>query len=378
MKYKKLIAIASAVSVIISIISLSFAAYGSDIDWNYDSKSKTLYITGTGNMDNYTDAFESPWHLNILSVENIVIEQGVTSVGDYAFAGASSLVNVSVADSVTSVGNYAFSSCSSLNSLYFSSSVISIADPSFAYDGDVIKPDFALSCVAGSYPLYYCVNNDIAFNCDSVTCGTYSVKINPKGMRAYYPYTAKVSGTFRFYSEGKDDTLGYLYDSDMTQLKYNDDVSSSNTNFSFTYDLVKGETYYIRTNIFNSSSLADYTLIIEPVSYNVTATVYAMNDPSGGPSSIVLTNAVVDGNATDGTFSRTVTEDNKTATITAENVEIEYTFSPDYSDEISISMMMCDVNSDGIVNAKDYAIMKHTSSEFLPLFKNFVNYKYIT
>ena len=38
--------------------------------------------------------------------------------------------------------------------------------------------------------------------------------------------------------------------------------------------------------------------------------------------------------------------------------------------------MMCDSNQDGIVNAKDYAVMNNTNSVYKQFFINFINYRY--
>ena len=54
-------------------------------------------------------------YLNGELVENLVIPDGVTSIGDYAFRGCTSLASITIPDSVTSIGDYAFSYCSSLN-----------------------------------------------------------------------------------------------------------------------------------------------------------------------------------------------------------------------------------------------------------------------
>ena len=63
---------------------------------------------------NYADNF----YLNGNLVTNLVIPDGVTSIGSYAFYGCESLTSVTIPDSVTSIGERAFYGCESLTSVY--------------------------------------------------------------------------------------------------------------------------------------------------------------------------------------------------------------------------------------------------------------------
>ena len=82
-----------------------------------------LTISGTGEMENYSSTTSAPWGADVKSV---VIEDGVTSIGDFAFRGCSGLTGVTIPDSVTNIGNQAFSNCSSLTSVTIPDSVTSI------------------------------------------------------------------------------------------------------------------------------------------------------------------------------------------------------------------------------------------------------------
>ena len=70
-----------------------------------------------------------PYRTEILT---IIIEDGVTSIGDHAFFGCSGLISITIPNSVTSIGNFAFQNCNSLTSLPIPNSVISIGDYAFA------------------------------------------------------------------------------------------------------------------------------------------------------------------------------------------------------------------------------------------------------
>lgn len=50
---------------------------------------------------------------------SVVIEEGVTSIGDFAFLGCSSLTSITIPNSVTYISDYAFYDCSSLTSINF-------------------------------------------------------------------------------------------------------------------------------------------------------------------------------------------------------------------------------------------------------------------
>ena len=70
-------------------------------------------------------------YLNGELITELIIPNGVTSIGHYAFEGCESLTSVTIPDGVTSIGHYAFSGCTSLTSVTIPDSVTSIGDFAF-------------------------------------------------------------------------------------------------------------------------------------------------------------------------------------------------------------------------------------------------------
>lgn len=82
---------------------------GDNATWSYEST--TLTISGTGAMDDYAYG-EAPWNAYAEEMTSLVIESGITSVGNNAFAGCEKLNSVQYpATGFTSIGDYAFSGC---------------------------------------------------------------------------------------------------------------------------------------------------------------------------------------------------------------------------------------------------------------------------
>ena len=67
------------------------------------------------------------------SLTNVIIPEGVTSIGSDAFFGCTGLISVTIPDSVTQIGDAAFRDCTGLTSVTIPNSVTSISD--FAFDG---------------------------------------------------------------------------------------------------------------------------------------------------------------------------------------------------------------------------------------------------
>lgn len=92
----------------------------------------TLIITVQGAMQDYTSARETPWFSNRADIRKIVVQNGVTSIGDYAFYGCENVTSVTLPGTVTQIGKLAFYGCKGLTSLELPESVAVVKDYAFA------------------------------------------------------------------------------------------------------------------------------------------------------------------------------------------------------------------------------------------------------
>ena len=111
---------------------------GDNLTWTLDDEG-TLTISGMGDMDNYTSSpydysdDERPWKYDVESIKSVIIEDGITSIGSYAFFQCTKLTNITIPDGVKVIGSFAFYECKSLTSITIPDSVTSIGVSAF-YD----------------------------------------------------------------------------------------------------------------------------------------------------------------------------------------------------------------------------------------------------
>lgn len=112
---------------------------GDRLTWSFDSNG-TLTISGTGTMYDYSGEVDEDWNLIDITpwkdyydkITRVVVENGVTSIGGYAFV-LRNLRSVSLPKTLTRIDHGAFDGCSELMELVLPSSVTSIGE--FAFQG---------------------------------------------------------------------------------------------------------------------------------------------------------------------------------------------------------------------------------------------------
>ena len=103
------------------------------LTWKYDTGTKTLTISGKGDMPNYTWKDPAPWEEHNGEMLILVIEEGITRIGNQAFENAGNLISVTLPKTVTRIGDDAFGFCGSLPMVTIPAGVTHIGNSAFTY-----------------------------------------------------------------------------------------------------------------------------------------------------------------------------------------------------------------------------------------------------
>ncbi len=92
-----------------------------------------LTITGTGKMKNWTTYKNVPWYKYTSYIKTVVIEEGVTNVGSYAFYLCQYMESIILAEGITNIGSYSFTNCATITEITIPSTVTNIDSFAFYY-----------------------------------------------------------------------------------------------------------------------------------------------------------------------------------------------------------------------------------------------------
>ena len=182
---KKVISFILVISILLGLFSgLSFnsaaldssGSCGEYVTYIFNSSTGLLTISGSGEMKDYYDGEVSPFS-NQYGIKTVVIENGVTSIGSYAFENCRDLKSITIPGSVTSIDYQAFYNCRSLTSITILDSVTSIGFGAFygtGYYNDSANWD--------NNVLY--IGNHLIEAKDSIS-GAYTIKSGTKTVAGY-------------------------------------------------------------------------------------------------------------------------------------------------------------------------------------------------
>ncbi len=155
-----IVSVAILTVMLFSLDILSFASQNTDIEktqlansstyYEFDASNKTLTISGSGAIPNLmnsnTGVNAQPWFSWKAdgSIEKIVVENGITAIGNYCFYGAS-VADISLPKSLVRIGSYAFAYNDILQNISIGN-VSTIANNAF-YNCTALKRIFLPECV---------------------------------------------------------------------------------------------------------------------------------------------------------------------------------------------------------------------------------------
>jgi hypothetical protein len=104
---------------------------GQNVTYKYVEATNTLTITGTGPMADYSSN-TIPWRNYNKEIKKVVIESGVSTIGEEAFFNCTSLLSATIPNTIITIKNAAFYNCYELKSINIPSSVVSIEANAFS------------------------------------------------------------------------------------------------------------------------------------------------------------------------------------------------------------------------------------------------------
>ena len=165
---------------------------GDNLTWVISgNKQLTLTISGTGTMTNYSSSKEVPWNDRASSITSLIIENGVGTIGDNAFAGFAAIENVEIPESVKAIGYGAFTNMDKIEGIVITDGVTSIGDRAFYSCDKLSYVEIAGSVTSvGSSAFNACDSlKEVIFCGDAPKIGTDCFSNTPD-LSIYYTETA--------------------------------------------------------------------------------------------------------------------------------------------------------------------------------------------
>ena len=242
---KKILSILLAACLIFSLLPVSAMAdaaesgsCGNNLTWTLENG--VLTISGTGEMDGYgyytkkpdgSSVTSAPWGEYYEAIERVVIENGVTSIGNCAFYSCTEIKGASIPDSVESIGRYAFTGCSGLETVTLGNRLKTIEYDTFCDCTSlksIVIPDSVES-----------IEDDAFSGCSSletVTLGKGVKTIRAGLLSAAFKGCKNVTDVY--YTGDINSWLGIQFEDSYSNPCYSSSASDKNVNLYFGGQLV--------------------------------------------------------------------------------------------------------------------------------------------
>lgn len=302
-------------------------ACGNNALWKLEDGVLTIY--GKGKMWDYSFGSDDiPWNSEYLNITKVVVEEGITHIGNDCFALYSNITSVEFPNSLISIGDDAFWGCSGLEKITLPKNLTSIGYNTFGSCENISKITLPESLTSiGGYAFIGCGLTEVYFEGDVPTSwgkyGTWTADVFDTSVTIYYP----AGNTSGWTSPKWTAPNGTVYNTAEYVLDKSD-----------TFDVTGNITSYDETNA------------------EVTIAMYGVDG-----------NSVASTTTTSGTYSLTVSSGTYTLKVSKKNHvtrEYEVVVGSDVTQNVEICLLG-DVTGDGLVNTRDwnrvYAHVNETS-----------------
>ena len=102
--------------------------FGGEVSWKLEN-GDTLRISGHGLIKDYASASYQPWSSYYEDIKHIIVEDGITRIGNYAFAKLYYVETISLGKDVFTIGAYAF-----YQTTYYTKKDVNLIIPAMTYD----------------------------------------------------------------------------------------------------------------------------------------------------------------------------------------------------------------------------------------------------
>ena len=212
-----------------TVVNGTCGANGDNVTWSYDENSGILTISGEGAMKDFATDEIIPWSDHLLTVQKIVIENGVTRIGNYAFCSLpnesgemayKSVTSIDIADSVISIGDGAFYQCPKLSSVNLGNGVKIIGDSAFLDCQALTAIRIPMSVEN--------IGSNAFFNCNALGSIELGENLSTIGERAFFycsqlssiviPKNVSEIGDYAFY--GCSSLLAVCFEGDAPNMNF--------------------------------------------------------------------------------------------------------------------------------------------------------------
>ncbi len=173
-------------------LSGSCGASGADVNWSYNTSTKTLTITGTGAIKDFgiiaigSLANVAPWKAYRSTCTDVVIGEGITAIGNYSFYEMTAMTDISLPSTLTTINKRAFENATALQYIDLNEGLLTIEQAAFkgcTALKEIIFPD-SLTSIGGGQTLE--AGYGVFQNCTALETVVFGNGLTSTGAYSFY------------------------------------------------------------------------------------------------------------------------------------------------------------------------------------------------